>query len=138
MDRLLQALFSYRSKEQPGGIQPQPQGRHLGAAGRAVDKVPVPCACCHEAAPAAPSLLCESQRIHSHFQGSEVRPGHLVPLLHHAVELAVHHHARIRALPCDRSRSRGGSQTRVFNTPALRGGKRQPGASPEPVLPREF
>lgn len=95
-------------------------------------------ACCHEAAPAAPSLLCESQRIHSHFQGSEVRPGHLVPLLHHAVELAVHHHAGIRALPCDRSKSRGGSQTRVFNTPALRGGKRQPGASPEPVLPREF
>lgn len=89
-------------------------------------------ACYHEAAPALLSLLCESQCIHSHFQGSEVRPGHLVSLLHHAVELAVHHHARIGALPCDSKRSRGGSQTRTFNTPALRGG-----ALPEPGLPRE-
>lgn len=78
--------------------------------------------------------LCASQHSHSHFQGSEVRPGHLVSLLHHAIELAVHHHTGIWTFTCDSNRSRGGSQIRGFNTPALWHGKRQPGASPEPVL----
>ena len=136
-NRLPQVLLSYRSEEQPGRIQCEPQGQtRLGAAGRPVSKVPVPSPCLPPTKRLQPPChpLCASQRIHSHFQGSEVGPGHLVSLLHHAVELAVHHHAGIWTFTCDSNRSRGGSQIRGFNTPALWGGKRQPRTSPQPVL----
>lgn len=126
---LPQACFFYRSRSSLVGsifnLKADTWEQQAELWTRSLCHVPCPCLL-----PAPLSLLCESQCIHSHFQGSKVRPGHLVSLLHHAVELAVHHHARIGALPCDRKKSRGGSQTTGFNTAALRGGKRQPGASP--------